>query len=80
MTNEQLDAMVVNAPFLVSEYRKLKLVAEKTVTELDAELADENQALRSLVRRCIHTMRSGVLATDNVEAITTTAKELGAYK
>lgn len=43
-------------------------------------LVEENNQLLLLARRMIHTIRSGILGADNVQAMTVAAKELGVIK
>ncbi len=72
MDEDQLAAMEVSAPLLVSEYRKLKhQLTETQTTYLQMFI---------LARRLLYTVRSGVLNYSNIESMTHTARELGVVK
>lgn len=72
LTEDQLKAFETNAPLLVAEYRGLARQLELANVIVDRTTA--------LARRLIFTIRSGIIAASNVEAMTTEAEHLGIYK
>lgn len=85
ITEEYLNSST--ATLLVKAYRELKtrnriLEEDHIVWQNSDNVANlkKLEALTNLTSRLIHTIRSGVIAASNVEAMTEEAKRLGVYK
>ena len=84
LTEAQLSAietgvLSVKVSGIVNNYRILVKNLETMALNRDAELVDQLAAMKELASNLVYTIRSGIVAASNVEALTQRAKDLGAY-